>query len=53
MGKQIFTGKLTDIKLADVFVEVSSASNTPVQIELPSQYFSSENLRAEVHLKKT
>jgi hypothetical protein len=46
MGKQVFTGKLSDIKLADVFVEVTSAGKTPVQIELPKQYFSSENLQA-------
>jgi hypothetical protein len=51
MGKQVFTGKLSDIKLADVIVDVSSTGDAPVKIELPNQYFSSENLKASVQLK--
>lgn len=51
MGKHVFTGKLSDIKLADVVVDVSSTGDVPVKIELPSQYFSSENLKAEINLK--
>jgi hypothetical protein len=51
MGQQVFTGKISDIKFADVIVEVSSAGDAPVQIELSRQYFLSENLQAEVRLK--
>jgi hypothetical protein len=51
MGQQVFTGKLSDIKFADVIVEVSSLGDAPVQIDLPSQYFSSQNLQVEVRLK--
>jgi hypothetical protein len=32
LGPQVYTGKLSDIKMADVVVEVSSTGDTPVQV---------------------
>jgi hypothetical protein len=51
MGQQVYTGKLSDIKIADVVVEVSSTGDAPVQVYLPRQYFSSENIQAELRLR--
>jgi hypothetical protein len=43
-NRTVFTGKLDVIKLPDVYVEVRAKEDVPVVVELPKQFFGSENL---------
>jgi hypothetical protein len=52
-NRTVFTGKLDVIKLPDVYVEVSAKEEVPVLVELPKQFFGSENLQIEVRLRQT
>lgn len=43
-NRTVFTGKLGDIKLPDIYVEVGAKEDVPVVVELSRQFFGSENL---------